>query len=139
VPESAGPPVEGKSATTGSLRPPIDLRALNELIDGDNEFARDLAATFIESGEQQIAEMQLAAAQGDRETLARTAHKLKGACANIHAQSLQAMAHRLEIDSETAEAGALEPALMRLRQEFERAKRFLTDPEVIAQPAKAAS
>ena len=139
LPENAAPPAETKSGSTGNLRPPIDLRALNELIDGDHEFARDLAATFIESGEQQLAEMQFAAARGDRETLASAAHKLKGACANIHAQSLQAMVHRLEIDSKTADAGALEPSLVRLRQEFDRAKRFLTDPEVIAQPAKAAS
>jgi HPt (histidine-containing phosphotransfer) domain-containing protein len=83
--------------------------------------------------------MQLAAAKGDRDALARAAHKLKGACANIHAQSLEAMAHRLEIDGKSAAAGALEAALERLRQEFERAKRFLSDPNVIAQPAKAAS
>ncbi len=139
LPESAAAPSDAKSGATGNLRPPIDLRALNELIDGDNEFARDLAATFIESGEQQLAEMQLAAAKGDRDALARAAHKLKGACANIHAQSLEAMAHRLEIDGKSAAAGALEPALERLRQEFERAKRFLSDPDVIAQPAKAAS
>jgi CheY-like chemotaxis protein len=139
LPESAAAPLETKSGATGNLRPPIDLRALNELIDGDHEFARDLAAIFIESGEQQLDEMQLAAAQGDRESLAKAAHKLKGACANVHAQSLQVMAHHLEIDSKTAAVGALEPAVLRLRQEFDRAKRFLGDPEIIAQPAKAAS
>jgi two-component system, sensor histidine kinase and response regulator len=139
LPESATAPSDVRSGGTGNLRPPIDLRALNELIDGDNEFARDLAVTFIESGEQQLAEMRLAAAKGDRETLARAAHKLKGACANIHAQSLESMAQRLEIDSKTATAAALEPALVRLRQEFDRAKRFLSDPDVIAHPSKAAS
>jgi len=139
LPENAAAASETKPGATANVSPPIDLRALNELIDGDSEFARDLAAAFIQSGEQQLAEIQLAAANGERETLAKAAHKLKGACANIHAHGLQAMAHRLEVDSKTAAAGALEPAVARLRHEFDRVKQFLSDPDVIALPAKAAS
>ena len=133
------PSVANGTASTGTLRPPIDLNALNELIDGDCHFARDLAATFIDSGEQQIAEMQRAAARGDREALAKAAHKLKGACANIHAQSLHVLAQRIETDSNSAATDALEAAVARLRQEFDRAKQFLNDPEMLTPKASAAS
>ena len=126
------------SGATGKLAP-IDLRALNELIDGDSEFARDLAAAFIDSGEQQIAEMQRALASGNREALGEAAHKLKGACANIHAQSLRTMAQTLETDSNAAVTENLESTLASLRREFQRAKQFLNDPQVIAPAAKAAS
>jgi two-component system, sensor histidine kinase and response regulator len=135
VPEGAVP----AGAATGNRRPPIDLRALNELIDGDGDFARDLAATFIDSGEQQLADMQRAAAGGNRDALEKAAHKLRGACANIHAQSLQAMAQRLETDSKSATTASLESAVARLRLEFDRVKQFLNDPEVIAPKVEAAS
>jgi two-component system, sensor histidine kinase and response regulator len=144
LPEGAAPSNEGaaqepRSGATGNMRPPIDLRALHELIDGDTEFARDLAATFIDSGEQQLAEMQRALASGNREALAKSAHKLKGACANIHAPGLRAMTQRLESDSKTAASEALDAAMATLRQEFARAKQFLSDPQVIAPAAQAAS
>jgi CheY-like chemotaxis protein len=118
--------------------PPIDLCKLNELIDGDRDFARDLAAAFVESGEQHLADMQSKAAGGNRDALAKAAHKLKGACANIHAHTLQAMVQRLESDSQTASTASLEAAVARLRQEFDRVRQFL-DAEVIAPAAKAAS
>jgi two-component system sensor histidine kinase/response regulator len=143
LPEGAAPAgataSEHRSGSTGNMRPPIDLRALNDLIDGDSEFARDLAITFIDSGEQQLVEMARAAASGNRDALAKSAHKLKGACANIHAPSLRSMAQRLENDSKTAAPEALESSVAALRQEFARAKQFLSDPQVIAPAAKAAS
>ena len=94
---------EPKSAATpGSQRPPVDLRAFNDVVGEDPEFARDIIATFIHSGEQQMAEISAAIASGQRDALAKAAHKLKGACANIHALALQTFAHRLEADARTA-------------------------------------
>jgi HPt (histidine-containing phosphotransfer) domain-containing protein len=127
------------AATPGSQRPPVDLRAFNDLIGDDPQFARELIATFIHSGEQQLAEISSAIAAGEREVLARAAHKLKGACANIHAHALHSFAHRLETDSKAGELNLLEVGHLRLRQEFERTKHFLSDPAVIAPPTQAAS
>jgi two-component system sensor histidine kinase/response regulator len=127
------------AATPGSQRPPVDLRAFNSLIGDDPQFARELIATFIHSGEHQLAEIAAAIADGQREMLARAAHKLKGACANIHAHALYTFAHRLESDSKAGEVNQLEVGHLRLRQEFERTKEFLSDPAVIAPPSAAAS
>ena len=137
---AATAPSEPKSAATpGSQRPPVDLRAFNDVIGDDPEFAREIIATFIHSGEQQMAEISAAIANGQRDALAKAAHKLKGACANIHALALQTFAHRLEADSKTGEISQLEVGHLRLRQEFERTKQFLTDPNVISPPSQAAS
>jgi HPt (histidine-containing phosphotransfer) domain-containing protein len=94
---------------------------------------------FIASGEQQLADMAAAAAQSNRMALARSAHQLKGACANIHAHALKALAERMENDSIAGDARALEHCNALLRQEFERVKQFLSDPSIVPQPAKAAS
>jgi hypothetical protein len=45
----------------------------------------------------------------------------------------------LEIDSAAADARALDQSNALLRREFDRVKAFLTDPSVVAHPAKAAS
>jgi two-component system, sensor histidine kinase and response regulator len=140
LPEAAAPlAAASRKGHSGGPRPPLDLRALNELIGDDLDFARELAAAFIGSGEQQLTEIQLAATNGNRDDLRKAAHKLKGACAVIHAHALQQLAHRLETDSKNVADVALEPSIAQLRQEFERAKQFLSDHSVFPQPAKAAS
>ena len=118
---------------------PVDLREFQKLTDGDQAFAQELAAAFILSGEQQLAEIAGALAQSRRAEVAKAAHKLKGACANIHANALKSFAERMEIDSAVADAQALDQGNALLRREFDRVKTFLTDPAVVPQAAKAAS
>jgi len=132
---AAAPP----PAPAANLKPPVDLRGFQSVTNGDNAFAQELAVTFIASGEQQLADMAAAAARSDRAALARAAHQLKGACANIHAHGLKALAERMENESGAGGAPALEHCNALLRQEFERVKQFLSDPSIVPQPAKAAS
>jgi two-component system sensor histidine kinase/response regulator len=131
---AAAPP-----APAANLKPPVDLRGFRSITNDDEAFAQELAITFIASGEQQLADMAAAAAQSNRMALARSAHQLKGACANIHAHALKALAERMENDSVSGDARALEHCNALLRQEFERVKQFLSDPLIVPQPAKAAS
>jgi two-component system, sensor histidine kinase and response regulator len=126
-------------ALAANLKPPVDLRGFQSITNGDNAFAQELAVTFIASGEQQLADMTAAAAQSNRVALARAAHQLKGACANIHAHALKALAERMESESGAGDARALQHCNALLRQEFERVKQFLSDPSIVPQPAKAAS
>lgn len=132
---AAAPP----PAPATNLKPPVDLRGFQSVTNGDNAFAQELAVTFIASGEQQLADMAAAAAQSNRVALARAAHQLKGACANIHAHALKALAERMETESGAGDARALQHCNALLRQEFERVKQFLSDPSIVPQPAKAAS
>ncbi|HYM36005.1 MAG TPA: response regulator, partial [Steroidobacteraceae bacterium] len=119
--------------------PPIDLGQLNRLVENDTEFMRELLATFLTSGAQQIAEVQATVAALDRPAIARIAHKLKGGCANIHAHALHHLAIELESLASTADADELEKYAKNIAHEFERAKEFLNDPTVMATPIRAAS
>ena len=127
------------ASASEQLGPPVDLAAFHAITAGDAAFAQELIAAFISSGEQQLAELSAAIANCNRPALAKTAHQLKGACANIHAVGLQSLSQRLEIDSITAHPQALEQLNARLRQEFERAKQFLKNPSVVPPASKAAS
>jgi signal transduction histidine kinase/DNA-binding response OmpR family regulator/HPt (histidine-containing phosphotransfer) domain-containing protein len=118
---------------------PVDLHAFQSLTDGDQEFAQELAAAFILSGEEQLAEIAAALAQNQRAAAAKAAHKIKGASANIHANALKSLADRLETDCAAADAPALTQANLLLRSEFARVKAFLSDSAVIPHPTKAAS
>jgi len=76
--------------------PSVDLQALRGLTDGDVDFERELIATFIESGDRNLAEILAALGAQDYETIARRAHSLKSASANIHALTLAQTAAKLE-------------------------------------------
>jgi PAS domain S-box-containing protein len=76
--------------------PPIDREALRELTGGDAEFERELADTFVSSGDQCLAEIMAALQVSDFDTVRKRAHSLKGASANIHALDLSQAASSLE-------------------------------------------
>jgi PAS domain S-box-containing protein len=104
---------------------PVDLARLHQLTDGDPEFERELASTFLLSGEQILAEIHAALARSDRIALGRAAHKLKGASANIHAQPLCDLAQALEQQIGPLEPEACRVLLQKLTEEFHRATSFL--------------
>jgi two-component system sensor histidine kinase/response regulator len=112
----------GSRSDTGT---PVDLARLNELTDGDPEFAYELTSTFVASGEQVLSEIDHAIAAFDRPALSRAAHKLKGASANIHAEPLCALALALETQAPQLDQPRLKELIEELRQAFERAAEFL--------------
>jgi two-component system, sensor histidine kinase and response regulator len=76
--------------------PAVDRQALRELTGGDLEFERELAETFVISGDQCLAEIMAALKTSDFDTVRKRAHSLKGASANIHALDLSHAASSLE-------------------------------------------
>jgi two-component system sensor histidine kinase/response regulator len=119
--------------------PPLALARLNEITDGDAEFARELIDTFLTSAAEQIQELHVALSKQDRAELARSAHKIKGACANIHALGMRDLSYRLEAEAKSlsdAEAGEL---LKNLETEFARLREFVNDPSVVPVPSRVAS
>jgi CheY-like chemotaxis protein len=99
---------------------PIDLEQLRELTGADAEFARSLADSFASSSRELIAAMRAAAGRGDRESLARAAHQLKGASANIYAWSMQASCADLESRAASLSATELESHVASLSAEIDR-------------------
>ena len=81
---------------TPAAEPAVDRKALRELTGGDAEFERELAETFVASGDQCLAEIMAALKVSDYDTVRKRAHSLKGASANIHARELSHAASSLE-------------------------------------------
>ena len=78
------------------LHHPIDWEALLDSIDGDREFARDLADAFIGTGDRELAAIAAALGAGDTVALRESAHALKGASANLRASAAASAAAQLE-------------------------------------------
>jgi PAS domain S-box-containing protein len=114
-----------EAATGPSETLPIALTRLNEITEGDSEFAYELASTFIASGEQVMSEVRSALGAFDRPALARAAHKLKGASANINADPLRELAHSLESQAANLDQPRLKDLISELTEEFGRAAEFL--------------
>jgi len=130
--------MKAEDAVDGEL-PPIDLARFNELADGDIDFANELAKTFITSGEEQLADIRAAVAVEDRAALARAAHRLKGACANIYADGMRELAARLETEAVDAAADTIASCVADLAIEFARAEYFLSTAVLAPNRVKAAS
>ena len=77
-------------------RPPIDLDRLNVLTDGDPVFTAELLTTFYDSAGKCLDDIALFLTGNEREQIARTAHRLKGAASNIHAEGVAKLAGALE-------------------------------------------
>jgi two-component system sensor histidine kinase/response regulator len=114
------------SPSTDAALPPIDLARLNEVAGGDVAFGAELAEAFASSGEQILVEIGNALAAMDRTALARAAHKLKGAGANMHAQAVYVLAFEIEQEAPAAGAPRLRELGERLAREFRRAEQFLS-------------
>ena len=112
-------------ASPATTHAPVNLSRLNELTDGDPEFTRELVLTFIDSGEQALAEARAALAALDRVGLSRIAHKLKGASANIHAEPLRELSHTLESQASSLDQPRLHELVEQLAAELNHAAEFL--------------
>jgi PAS domain S-box-containing protein len=116
------------AATTAKVATmPVDLARLGEITDGDPEFTYELASTFISSGEQVFREIDAALDALDRNALSRAAHKLKGASANIHADTLRELAYRLESQAASLDQPRLQELTRDLHESFAAAAAFMRE------------
>ncbi len=97
----------------------VDLSALRELTGGDAEFERELAETFISSGDKCLAEIIAALSVNDFDTIGKRAHSLKGASANIRASGLAAAASSLESAARANLAHEIDDLVLRLSERLQ--------------------
>ncbi len=96
------------------VRSEVDMDALRELTGGDTEFERELVETFVNSGDQCLAEILSALRVSDLGTIGKRAHALKGASANIHAPGLAAAASSLENAARANSVGEIDGLVQEL-------------------------
>ena len=119
--------IAGASVMDGGTEaePPVDLaRALNQL-GGDRELFDDVAATFLETVPDVIAELRLACSQSDAHLLNAAAHCLRGAASNICAGPTERLAQRLETMGRDAQLEMASKTLSNLEDQLNRLQDFL--------------
>jgi CheY-like chemotaxis protein/HPt (histidine-containing phosphotransfer) domain-containing protein len=86
----------GRYLTAASVASEVDVAAWAALTGGDRDFERESIETFVNSGDECLAQIRAALETQDLDTIGKRAHALKGASANIHAAPLSAAASNLE-------------------------------------------
>jgi two-component system sensor histidine kinase/response regulator len=99
----------------------IPVRArLKDIAGDDTAFINELIETYISGSEDTLREMQAACEKNDRDALARAAHKLKGASANLHIDSVAALALDIEMRAKAGKDSDWGADLAGLAAEFRR-------------------
>jgi two-component system sensor histidine kinase/response regulator len=106
-------------ASTTRAEASVEVR-LREIAGDDLEFAAELVTAFVASGKESLREIQAALASNSSDALTRAAHKLKGACANLHIHGLAALALDLEARTKADQPNNCAVDLKEIRAEFER-------------------
>jgi len=96
--------------------PVLDVARAVEEFEGDREFLKRVAGTFIEKVRDQIPIMQRAVREHDTETVRREAHAIKGGAANLTADCVMDLASRLEAEGKAGRLTEAEEILERLEK-----------------------
>ncbi|HWP42029.1 MAG TPA: response regulator, partial [Blastocatellia bacterium] len=113
----------GEEAAQKSLV--IDYQRLMRRVYGDEEFARELAGTFMNSCAGLLSEIRSAIDRADCVSLDDAAHKLKGAAASLQADAAFEAALRLESMGRARDLSDAREAFAVLEQEIEALRQML--------------
>jgi HPt (histidine-containing phosphotransfer) domain-containing protein len=86
-----------------------------------------MAALFMEDTPTLLGEMQAALASGDSKTVARGAHRLKGAVANFEAAEITELAARLERTAHGGDLQGSQGLFQQLKSDLDAFQRELQD------------
>jgi signal transduction histidine kinase/DNA-binding response OmpR family regulator/HPt (histidine-containing phosphotransfer) domain-containing protein len=107
------------------LHHPVDWEALLDSIDGDRQFARDLADAFIGTGDRELAAIAAALGTGDAAALRESAHALKGASGNLRASAAASAAAQLESAARLGKSAQIPALAETLTAEIRRMTAYL--------------
>ena len=99
----------------------ISIARFREVTCGDAELARGLVASFAESGEHSLGDIETGLARGDFALVRRAAHTLVGASANMGATRLEAVAKTMEESAVQSDGVAIQQLLGAARRRFDAA------------------
>jgi len=99
----------------------VAVRArLKEVAGDDVEFMAELIEAFLQSGAETLEELDAALAAGNTDGIARAAHKLKGACANLRIDGLAQMTFELEERAREGQTADWAAEIERIKTEYQR-------------------
>lgn len=122
-----------KSAQTMQAARPVDNTiaifdkpALLDRLMGDEELARSILRTFVESIPQQIQQLKISLDENDIAATQLHAHTIKGASANIGGEALRAAALAVEKCTKSGDVNGMRKGLREIEQQYERLNEILT-------------
>ncbi len=104
---------------------PIDVGFLAEMTGGDEDFTVELLQEYLNSAPPLIEQIETAMQNADADTLARSAHTLKGSSRSVGAQALAEIAYNLERAGKEQNMAVAPEHLRALRQEWQRVQQFI--------------
>jgi CheY-like chemotaxis protein/HPt (histidine-containing phosphotransfer) domain-containing protein len=119
--EALSEPEVAAMVSAPALPPAVDVSQLRELAGEDQEFLQSVVESFEKSMAQLLATMHAAASRGEAQPLARAAHQVKGAAANLYATVLSSLAADIEANAKTMSQAQMQERLNRLALEIGRA------------------
>ncbi|WP_392534849.1 response regulator [Nostoc sp. C117] len=119
--------VEQEISTTdvGLLDLPIDWERLHELSENNQEFELELLQIFVEDIQPRLEIIKMAIATYDFEELAREAHQIKGASANMGVKTMHLAAEKLEQLAREQERRGTNNFILELEHFVKRIQEFL--------------
>jgi two-component system sensor histidine kinase/response regulator len=93
---------------------------LADIVGDDPEFMAELINTYIDGGMETLKELRAAASHNDLPALASAAHKLKGASANLHINSLAQLALDVETRAKAGQPADWKSDVEKIGTELER-------------------
>lgn len=103
----------------------IDLSVIREASDGDTVFEQELFEVFVEDCHERLERLDKAVRNRDIDTTRRESHTLKGAAANIGAESMRACALALERTDVLQENVLALERLAALQKSYEDVREFI--------------
>jgi two-component system sensor histidine kinase/response regulator len=103
----------------------VDLTRFDGVSDGDPAFAAELIGAFVASCHEAIVEITNGINASNRRAIERSAHKLKGAAANIYAEALRSLAAELETRAAAMNEVELSAHVARMRDAIAQTCEFL--------------
>jgi CheY-like chemotaxis protein/HPt (histidine-containing phosphotransfer) domain-containing protein len=109
---------------------------LADVAGDDEEFIVELVNAFLSGGEDTLQELRAAVELGDATAIARSAHKMKGAAANLHIKTLAALSLELETRAKSGQQSDWNAELEKVAAEFARVCKGLRTEFGLEEPTR---
>jgi len=125
--QSKQPNTPGSHVLKQELQEPVDIRAIQEIAPGEEDFQRELIELFLHDMAPRFAQLTTHLEQGNARRFKEMAHTVKGASASTGARLMEEISGRLE-EAVSSEDLAAAPQLIReLESEFQRVRAFFLE------------
>ncbi len=111
----------------------FDKKALLDRLDGDEELLAEIIDVYLQDVPVQIARIRQALEEKNMETIERQSHTLKGASANVNAETLRKVALDIELAAKEGDIDKARASIQHLESEFIRLQEILERERLAAQ------